>query len=243
MAEIMPPAAPGAQPPTPYYSDEFVTLYHGDCREVAAWLEADVLVTDPPYGIAWQQNLSGYSFRGYARTADKDHFGIQNDEDTSARDAVLDAWGQRPALAFGSPRLAPPAGTRHVLTWKKPLDAGLIGSWLPWRRDTESIYVLGKWPKTDGKVSSVIDGPLGMRSYLAIGEDRHPHAKPTSVLEALISVCPPGAIADPFAGSGSTLVAAKMLGRRAIGVEVEERYCELAAKRLAQDALDFGGVA
>ncbi len=227
----------------PYYEDEWVTLYHGDCLQITDWLAADVLVTDPPYGIGWKQDLSGYSFRGYERTPDKDHHGIANDEDTSSRDAAVAAWGGRPALIFGSPRLAPPRGTKHVLTWRKPLDAGLIGSWLPWRRDTESIYVLGSWPQSKGGDSSVIDGPSGMRSYLPTGGDRHPHTKPQGVMEALISKCPPGTIADPFAGSGSTLVAAKALGRKAIGVELEERYCEIAARRLAQDVLDFGGAA
>lgn len=222
----------------PYYSDDLVTLYHGDCREITAWLEADVLLSDPPYGIGWKQDLSGYSFRGYARHAETDHHGIANDEDTSARDAVLALWGDRPALVFGSPRLAPPIGTKQVLIWRKPVDAGLIGAAVAWRSDIEAIYRLGKWPRVNASRSSIIDGPKGMHAYL----NGHPHAKPTSILEDLMAHSPTGTIADPFVGSGSTLVAAKMVGRRAIGVEVDERYCELAASRLAQDTL-FGGAA
>lgn len=74
---------------------------------------------------------------------------------------------------------------------------------------------------------------------MAAAREGHPTPKPVGLMSELLIKAPPGTVTDPFAGSGSTLVAAKQLGRRAIGVEIEERYCEIAAKRLAQDTL-FG---
>ena len=227
----------------PYYSDEFVTLYHGDCREITEWLEADVLVTDPPYGIAWQRGVS----KGASGTWH--NHGIKGDEDTSARDAVVEAWGSaRPALVFGSIRAPFPEGWRQMLVFRKPeaTASGMFGAFLPWRNDWEPVFVLGAdWPKAPSLKSGVVATSAlsagGYRGYAtATG---HPHTKPIDVMQQLIDACPSGAIADPFAGSGSTLVAAKRLGRKAIGVELEERYCEIAARRLAQGVLDFGGVA
>jgi hypothetical protein len=150
----------------PYYADEHVTVWHGDCRQVTGWLAANVLVTDPPFGMG---NLK-----------------------------------------------------------------------LPWGRSDEEIYVLGEGFR--GKRS----GSVLRFQMLMSGDHRrpdHPTPKPVSLMETLISHCPPGVIADPFAGSGSTLVAARNLGRRAIGVEIEERYCELIARRLSQDVLPIGGAA
>jgi len=85
----------------PYYSDDSVTLYHGDCREVTAWLEADVLVTDPPYGISWSTHGGGRDLRNWAPRQAK--AGIVGDHSTEARDDVLSLWGDRPAVVFGSP--------------------------------------------------------------------------------------------------------------------------------------------
>ena len=216
----------------PYYSDERVVLYHGNCLELAdLWTCADVLVTDPPYGIAFRLHGGGV---GTTRT--RKHAGIYGDDDTSTRDAALALWGnEKPGAVFGSFKAPSPAGVRHHLIWKKPPNAGLIGSTIGYRTDLEPIYLIGNHPKRSASRSSVVESSGSINSYLT----EHPHAKPSAMLCYLASWLP-GIIADPFAGSGSTLVAAKALGRKAIGVELEERYCEIAARRLAQDALDFG---
>lgn len=223
----------------PYYQDDAVTLYHGDCREVTEWLSADVLVTDPPYGIAWSRGANLRRNPNYGQA----NPGISNDHDTSCRDAVLSSWGgDRPALVFGSLAAEYPPNWKRMLVFEKPLHAGLVGSRVPWRRNWEPIFMLGSWPDQTPTRSAVVRtrhvAASGYSGYATVAG--HPHAKPLDVLEELIDACPPGTIADPFTGSGSTLVAAKQLGRRAIGVELDERYCEIAARRLAQDVLDFG---
>lgn len=221
----------------PYYQDEQVTLYCGDCREITEWLEADVLVTDPPYGRGWRQGRLNNS---------NAHRGIAGDQDTSTRDAVLAAWGtNRPAVVFGDLMLAPPGGTKLVGVYQKPPNAGTRGAVGGFRRDAEAIYLIGPWPTGLGGRSSVIATatPSQGNPHSPQGKYHHPHTKPLDVMEQLIVACPPGTIADPFAGSGSTLVAARNLGRHAIGVEIEERYCEIAARRLAQQPLPIGGAA
>ena len=216
----------------PYYTDDHVTLYHGDCLEVTEWLSADVLCTDPPYGRGWRQG----HFKGHGNAA---HAGIANDHDTSTRDAALEAWGERPAVMFGDLMLAPPRGTVQTLVYAKALDAGVRGAMAGFRRDAEAVYLIGKWPTGIGGRTSILATRASLQGspWGTSARHQHPHAKPGDVMEQLIDRCPPGVIADPFAGSGSTLVAARNLGRRAIGVELEERYCETVARRLAQGVL------
>lgn len=208
----------------PYYEDDLVTLYHGDCLDNPEWWTgADVLITDPPYGMAYKSGWVDYQPP------------IRGDGDQSSRDRALALWGARPALIFGVWNQPRPSGVRQRLIWSKGADPGMGDLSMPWGKSDEEIYVLGTgW--TGARVSNVITvgkPPISERCG-------HPTPKPVSLMEVLISRAPSGVIADPFAGSGSTLVAAKAIGRRAVGVEVEERYCELAANRLAQDALDFG---
>lgn len=212
-----------------YYQDELVTLHHGDCREVAEWLDADVLVTDPPYGMAYVSNFSKYG-----ATAP-----IAGDADPALRDDVLAMWGDRPALVFGTWRVPRPTTSRHLLVWDKGESPGMGNLALPWGPSHEEVYVLG-----DGFRGARGPSVLRVRTLASQSEKRpdHPTPKPVSLIEQLIEKCPPGVIADPFAGSGSTLLAARLAGRQAIGVEVEERYCAVIAARLAQGDL-FGGAA
>lgn len=222
---------------TPYYEDEYVTLYHGDALAIPDWLGADVLVTDPPYGMALRSGRGG----GLGELT------IAGDDDTDARDAALERWGGiRPALVFGRWSVPAPPGTRQVLTWDKGEHVGMGDLRIPWKPNTEEIYILGRWPDRPDTVRRkgstlhhlAIAGTVGRPQD---GTRTHPTEKPVGLITDLLAQCPPGTVADPFAGTGSTLVAAKRLGRRAIGVELEERYCEIAARRLAQGVLDFGG--
>lgn len=214
-------------PPKPYYSDELITLFHGDCRNIDAWLAADVLVTDPPYGIAYKS--------GWTKT--QEHAPIAGDEDPALRDRILAMWGERPALVFGRWDAPRPAATRARLIWDKGDSPGMGDLKLPWGRSDEEVYVLGKG-FAGARGGSVIRSKV--QSVADKARPNHPTPKPVGLMETLIAKCPPGVIADPFSGSGSTLVAAKLQGRRAIGVELEERYCAMLADRLAQDALPFG---
>jgi site-specific DNA-methyltransferase (adenine-specific) len=217
---------------TPYYSDDHVTIYHGDCREIDAWLSADVLVTDPPYGRQWKQGDTS-SFYGWRSNK---HDGIANDGDTSARDAALALWGlTRPAIVFGDLMLEPPTGTKLVLIYDKGGDAGFTGAVAGFRRIVEAVYLIGRHATGLGGRSAVLSTRQSCGGNLA-RTTGHPHTKPLDVLMPLIKTTP-GIIADPFMGSGSTLRAAKDLGRKAIGIEVDERYCEIAARRLAQEVL------
>lgn len=220
---------------TPYYDDGQTVIYHGDCREIDAWdIAGGIMVTDPPYGmnletgrrVGWQSRWAGVTIAG--------------DEDTALRDEILAAWGARPALVFATWKRPLPVGTREVLVWDKVVSTGMGDLEIPWRPSWEAVCLLGSG-FVGRRTHGVLHYPL---PTLAPERKHHPTVKPLSLMRHLIDRCPPLAtIVDPFMGSGTTLRAAKDLGRSAVGIELEERYCEIAAKRLAQGAFDFGATA
>lgn len=208
----------------PYYTDSSVTIYHGDCRGFSEWVSAAVMVSDVPYGIRYKS--------GARRNKLADS--IQGDADTSLRDWVLEVWGDRPALIFGSWKMPRPAHTHTRLIWDTKGALGMGDLSVPWKPSDQEIYVIGRGfvGRRDSNVLTVAP----VQSTAANGR-LHPHEKPVELMRMLIEKCPIGVIIDPFMGSGSTLRAAKDLGRRAIGIELEERYCEIAAKRMGQEVL------
>lgn len=220
----------------PYYEADGITIYHGDCREILPHVQADVIVTDPPYGIAWSIGA------GTSRGGGQPHAGIQGDEDVSVRDAALALLAGKPGIVFGSFYAPPPADVKQVLVWAKPEGSGVVGSVTGWRRDAEPVFLIGPWPQRSHRWSSILRPGIANSKRLALTAD-HPHRKPVGLLLDLIAAAPAGVIVDPFVGSGATLRAAKDLGRRAVGIELDERYCEMAAKRLGQMVLDVGTAA
>ena len=128
-----------------------------------------------------------------------------------------------------------------MIIWDKRGGNGFSGDYtMPWADATEQVYVLGR-----GWQGKRVPAIYSIPSLHSASPERygHPTPKPVVLMEALLEKCPDGRVADPFAGSGATLVAAKSAGRKAIGVEVEEQYCEIIATRLSQGMLDFGGAA
>lgn len=207
---------------TPYYQDDAVAIYHGDCRE---WMpDADVLVTDPPYGIRY----SPHKNRKKA-WANKNFAGdtvVTGDGSAFDPGSLLK---YRAIVLFGAnhyAHLLPPSAAwivwdkRDGMTSNNFADCELVWTNLP---DNARVF-RHQW-----------NGALRASER---GEPRvHPTQKPLVLMRWILERCPPGTILDPFMGSGTTLVAAKSLNRKAVGIEIEERYCEIAARRCSQEVL------
>jgi site-specific DNA-methyltransferase (adenine-specific) len=208
---------------TPYYEKDGIVIYHGDCRDILPQLEpVDLVLTDPPYGIGdiWQ----GGKGHGWGSADPKK--ATRNEWDNTASDLDL-------TLAAG----------KNIVIWGGnyfPLPPSRC--WLVWRKESTGFTLSDAelaWTNQDAVVR-VYDHARSKLTGKA-ADIRHPTEKPIGLIRWCIEQIKGDAqtILDPFMGSGTTLRAAKDLGRKAIGIEIEERYCEIAAKRLAQEVLDL----
>jgi site-specific DNA-methyltransferase (adenine-specific) len=209
---------------TPYYQDDAVTIYHGDALEIAPGLSGvDTVATDPPYGMDW--NFTGQGSGKGARGG------------RGSRYAGVTIVGDREAFD-PSPWLAYP----HVALWgfhhfPDRLARGSVLVWVKKYPDAYDTFLSDAdlaWVK--GGMGVYLSRPINPASFQ---HDRvHPTQKPVEIMEWTIQKAGgSAAVLDPYMGSGTTLVAAKALGRRAIGIEVDERYCEIAARRCSQEVL------
>jgi len=210
----------------PYYEHAGIVIFNSDCREIIPTLEIMqiVLVTDPPYGIAFSSSMGG-RFTGNK---------IHGDSSLELRDWILNWRRDKPALMFGSWKTPTPTATHSLLVWDKGPHVGMGNLAVPWKPNHEFIYVIGA-----GFIGHRGSGVLRINAPSPnFVEQLHPTEKPVALMRELVGKCPQEwVILDPFMGSGTTLVAAKQLGRRAIGVEICREYCDIAVERLRQEVL------
>lgn len=228
---------------TPYYEREGITLYCGDCREIYGTLAPrkgpDLVLSDPPWGTRTAVDARRFTRRESPWWRVVDNSQIRTHEKIIGDDEEFDPspWIGGLAILWGANNFAQ----------RLPHSNG----WLVWdkREGAESMAENG-WPLGEAELAwtNVIGCTRVFRnlwSGLLRSEEKgkfyHPTQKPVRLMQWCIqlanNLCPDGIVIDPYCGAGSTLVAAKQLGRRAIGIEINEQYCEIAVKRLAQMVL------
>jgi site-specific DNA-methyltransferase (adenine-specific) len=198
---------------TPYYEQSGITIYHGDCRVVLPALQYDAIVTDQPYGTGWARGGADIGkFKAKHEQPDWDVFSLDWLDDAASK-----FWA-----VFSPPSRADEMRSRATASvkWRKTNPR-------PNGPDHDFVFM---WP---------VYLPQGFEWVGYNGDTpNHPCEKPEALMTWLFGFCAPSwRVVDPFMGSGTTLVAAKRLGRRAVGIEIDERYCEIAAMRLQQDVL------
>jgi DNA modification methylase len=213
---------------TPYFSEGDITIYHGDCREIFADVEPvdAVVLTDPPYGTG--QKIAYDVYR-----------------DTMPEWIALMEW----LLSLSNPMAFTMSHTRFfdlpkrpqwVGCWDKVYTGGIthVGASPSW--EPICFYNLPAGDRGKRRWDDIFRYvPHGFPFNVGRDPDGHPCPKPVALYQRLIAVLPVGVIIDPMMGSGTTLRAAKDVGREAIGIDVSERYCEIAATNLAQGSLTF----
>jgi site-specific DNA-methyltransferase (adenine-specific) len=219
---------------TPYYDDgNGIVIYHGDAREILPQIKGfNAVITDPPYGVSL-----GDVDNGQARAKKQQPYSCFIDSPAYLKEVCIPVIEM--ALS-SSVRGAIFPGNRNVSLYPQ---ADEIGCWYcpaatsrgKWGFITSNIILYyGKSPRAGiGDIANSFSMQTGRDEY------DHPCSKPYKVMEWLVEKAskPTDTILDPFMGSGTTLRAAKDLGRKCIGIEIEEKYCEIAAKRLGQEVL------
>jgi len=218
----------------PYYEKDGILIYHGDCREILASLpKVDLVLTDPPYCDQVHQG---------ARTRNDDDPGALVDFPSVDGDFLrrvyesvnLDGWIVATMAWTHIAELSanPPIGVRFVRfgIWVKPNSAPQFTG----DRPAQGWEGVGIFHKSGERALNWNGGGKRAVWIENTSPGAHPTQKPVPLFSefAVLFSKEGDTILDPFMGSGTTLVAAKMLDRKAIGIELEERYCEIAARRL-----------
>jgi site-specific DNA-methyltransferase (adenine-specific) len=252
--------------PPPYYADDRCQLYLGDMREIlpALALTVDAVVTDPPYGetsLTWDRWVDGWPALAVTAACSMWCFGSMRILLNRGEEFAMAGWKLSHDVVWEKSNGSGATADRFRRVHEHALH-GYQGPWSGIYRDVprvratpEQVARNGTAPRTATQTNHrgtygsarrwTEDGTRLMRSVMPAqsmrGRAIHPTEKPVEILSPLIRyACPPGGLVlDPFAGSGSTLDAARQTGRRAIGIEGDERYIEAAAKRLSQSVIDF----
>jgi site-specific DNA-methyltransferase (adenine-specific) len=232
--------------PKPYYNDEKagIVIYHGDCREIIPHLpKVEMVLTDPPYGIDFRSARPIDD-----RKKDKIHGdGLDDFKEmlpwmfSSFRNVLKDGGccccsggGGTPSLAYAWLEAPKHLTLENVCVW----DKGFVGMGWRYRFQWEAVIIATNGVRKTWNGGNNRSNILEFKKIIPqIGD--HPTPKPESLMRQLIedNSTRGEIVLDPFMGSGTTLRAAKDLGRKAIGIEIEEKYCDLAVKRLAQEVL------
>jgi DNA modification methylase len=223
----------------PYYADDLVTIYHGDSREIVTSLDrVDAVITDPPFfmpaahfqsRVKWQRSWGDVSILGTFWAATLDLL-LPRLKETGH----LVTFCNGDSYPVFYPEMYRRFDILKCLVW----DKGHVGLGRIWRHQHE-LAIAARWPESFVDIGGKLYSDVIKVKATPPADRDHPVEKPTALLREVIEPITPrgGSILDPFMGGGTTLLAARDLGRRAIGIEIEERYCEVAARRLAQGML------
>ena len=218
--------------PEPYYSRDGITIFCGDCRSILPHLDpVDLVLTDPPYGLGEKWRGGGWKDGNCGRGRLWEASVAEWDGAPPGPEVLREVVGAAPlSIVWGGQymSLPPQAGW---LVWDKCADMDQAQAELAWSTLPLPVRVYHR-------------SPLGVWGNGGANDEckQHPTQKPLSLMKWCLGFAPDAqTILDPFMGSGTTLVAARDLGRKCIGIEICEDYCRIAVNRLSQQLLPFGG--